>query len=319
MISIVVPIYKVEKFLPRCIESLLHQTYRDLEIILVDDGSPDRCGSICEEYAARDSRIRVFHQSNQGVSAARNKGLAEARGEYIGFCDPDDFCAEDMFERMLAAIDDDNSIDMAICGYNYYDEDYNLDTSRQYPIRDNERLTCREVYKRLADMPPSTRHGVVNKLFRIGEIKGLKFDEKLKSAEDGNFLLDYLQRVRSAVFVHRPLYCNLVRQGSATHGGLNIKSLKDSFMVHDRMYRETVSRFAGLRGYAVAFLLDVCTLKYNECKARLQKRGNDVTKEEKQLLGGMRSYIRRMTFVGLCSRYIRWKQKVYYMLLWIRR
>ena len=101
MISIIVPIYKTEKFLPRCIESILVQTYRDIEILLIDDGSPDRCGEICDEYAEKDKRVRAFHTENHGLSAARNLGLKEARGEYIGFVDSDDWIEADMYEILL--------------------------------------------------------------------------------------------------------------------------------------------------------------------------------------------------------------------------
>lgn len=98
--SVVVPVYKVEAFLPQCIESLQQQTLHDIEIILVDDGSPDRCGEICDEYAAKDGRIRVIHKPNAGVSAARNDGIAVATGEYIIFCDSDDWMEPDAFERL---------------------------------------------------------------------------------------------------------------------------------------------------------------------------------------------------------------------------
>ena len=90
-ISIVVPIYKVEKYLRRCIESLINQDYPDIEIILVDDGSPDNCGTICDEYAQKDARIIVIHQQNGGLSAARNTGIDVARGEYLMFVDSDDW------------------------------------------------------------------------------------------------------------------------------------------------------------------------------------------------------------------------------------
>lgn len=266
MISIIVPAYKVEKFLPKCIESLINQTYRDLEIILVNDGSPDNCGRICDEYAQQDSRIQVIHQPNMGVSAARNAGLYKAHGEYVGFCDPDDFCAADMYEYMLKAMENHHA-DMVACGYDYFNEEYQRDESRAYEVREDELMSREEIYRKLADMPPTIRHGVVTKLFRKSVMGNLQFNTKLKSAEDGNFLLDYLQHVSSAVFVHHPLYCNLVRQGSATHGGLNVQSLKDSFEVHDRMYWDTVSAYPHLKGYAIAFLLDVCTLKYNESKS----------------------------------------------------
>lgn len=273
MISIIVPAYKVEKFLPKCIESLINQTYRDLEIILVNDGSPDNCGRICDEYAQQDSRIQVIHQPNMGVSAARNAGLYKAHGEYVGFCDPDDFCAADMYEYMLKAMENHHA-DMVACGYDYFNEEYQRDESRAYEVREDELMSREEIYRKLADMPPTIRHGVVTKLFRKSVMGNLQFNTKLKSAEDGNFLLDYLQHVSSAVFVHHPLYCNLVRQGSATHGGLNVQSLKDSFEVHDRMYWDTVSAYPHLKGYAIAFLLDVCTLKYNESKARMQQVEN---------------------------------------------
>ena len=89
-LSIIVPVYKVEPYLPKCIDSILAQTFSDFELILIDDGSPDRCGEICDEYAARDDRVVVIHRENRGVSAARNAGLDAARGEYIGFVDSDD-------------------------------------------------------------------------------------------------------------------------------------------------------------------------------------------------------------------------------------
>jgi len=84
-ISVIVPVYKVEKYLPRCIESILAQTFTRFELILLDDGSPDDCGVICDQYAEKDARIRVIHQENQGVSAARNRGISEAKGQYIAF------------------------------------------------------------------------------------------------------------------------------------------------------------------------------------------------------------------------------------------
>ncbi len=100
LISIIVPIYKVEKYLKKCIESIMAQTHKNIEIILVDDGSPDKCGDICEEYSKKDSRIKVIHKVNGGLSDARNAGLAIAKGDYIGFVDSDDYVANDMFETL---------------------------------------------------------------------------------------------------------------------------------------------------------------------------------------------------------------------------
>ena len=103
VLSIIVPVFKAEQFLHKCVDSILGQTLQDLELILVDDGSPDKSGSICEAYAKKDSRVRVIHQQNAGVSAARNAGLAIASGDYVGFVDSDDWVAADMYETMHGA------------------------------------------------------------------------------------------------------------------------------------------------------------------------------------------------------------------------
>lgn len=109
LISIIVPIYKVEKYIHRCIDSLLIQTYSNLEIILVDDGSPDSCGEICDWYALQDQRIKVVHKENGGLSDARNMGISVAQGEYIGFVDSDDYVEPEMFEKLWKALKDNNT------------------------------------------------------------------------------------------------------------------------------------------------------------------------------------------------------------------
>lgn len=103
-ISVVVPVYKVEQYLPRCIQSILQQTYEDMEVILVDDGSPDKCGAICDEYAKKDSRVQVLHKPNGGLSSARNAGIEQARGQYIAFVDSDDWIDADMLEILYNAV-----------------------------------------------------------------------------------------------------------------------------------------------------------------------------------------------------------------------
>ena len=101
LISVIVPIYNVEKYLARCVDSIVNQTYKNLEIILVDDGSPDRCPQMCDDYAEKDSRIKVVHKKNGGLSDARNAGMAVATGEYISFIDSDDWIETSMFELLL--------------------------------------------------------------------------------------------------------------------------------------------------------------------------------------------------------------------------
>ena len=121
LISVIVPVYKVEKYLNRCVDSILNQTYTNLEVILVDDGSPDSCPAICDEYAKKDKRVKVIHKANGGLSDARNKGLDIAEGKYIAFVDSDDWVEDNYVQNMYNAITDNNA-DMVICNYQKVDE-----------------------------------------------------------------------------------------------------------------------------------------------------------------------------------------------------
>lgn len=117
LISVIIPIYNVEKYLRQCLDTVINQSYKNLEIILVDDGSPDGCANICEEYALKDSRIKVIHKSNEGLGYARNTGLKHASGDYIYFLDSDDWIDLNFFECMAGAMESYNA-DMVICGFN---------------------------------------------------------------------------------------------------------------------------------------------------------------------------------------------------------
>lgn len=116
LISVIVPVYRVEAFLDRCINSIIHQTFKDFEVILVDDGSPDNCPKMCDEWAEKDNRIAVLHCKNQGLSAARNAGIRIAKGEYLTFIDSDDWIADTMLEDLLTLIQKSKA-DIAICDF----------------------------------------------------------------------------------------------------------------------------------------------------------------------------------------------------------
>lgn len=122
IISVIVPVYKVEKYIYRCVDSILAQTFTDFELILVDDGSPDNCGAICDEYAVKDSRIRVIHKKNEGVSVARNTALDIACGEYVAFCDSDDSWEASLLQTVMDAADGKKA-DCVLFGYNTYSDD----------------------------------------------------------------------------------------------------------------------------------------------------------------------------------------------------
>jgi len=120
IISVIIPIYNVERYLDKCIRSVVEQTYKNLEIILVDDGSPDQCGTICDKWAEKDKRIRVIHKTNGGLSDARNAGLDAATGAYIGFVDSDDYIHPQMYQRLYEELAE-YSADLAICGFDRVD------------------------------------------------------------------------------------------------------------------------------------------------------------------------------------------------------
>lgn len=126
LISIIVPIYKVEKYIHKCIDSLINQTYKNIEIILIEDGSPDNCAKICDEYAEKDKRIKVIHKENAGLSAARNDGVDICMGEYVTFVDSDDYISYSFCEELLNAIVENNA-DIAICGINRFVEGENAE------------------------------------------------------------------------------------------------------------------------------------------------------------------------------------------------
>jgi len=131
-VSIIVPIYKVEKYLRKCIESILNQTYENFELILVDDGSPDNCGSICDEYASKDNRIIVIHKENGGLSDARNFGINKASGEWIAFIDSDDYIKDDYIEKLVNICGDDCEIGIVLPSYVYEDYKEKKDNKREF-------------------------------------------------------------------------------------------------------------------------------------------------------------------------------------------
>ena len=118
LVSVIVPVYKAERYIHRCVDSILNQTYENLEIILVDDGSPDCCGKICDEYATKDCRIKVIHQENGGPSVSRNNGLKLCSGEYVAFVDSDDYILPDMYSEMIDTMNRER-VDVCVCQWQY--------------------------------------------------------------------------------------------------------------------------------------------------------------------------------------------------------
>lgn len=205
MVSIIVPVYKVEKYLRECVDSILASTYQNLEIILVDDGSPDRCPEICDQYANQDTRVRVIHQENQGLVAARNAGLKIANGEYIGFVDSDDAVSPVMYEILVEAI---KGADMAACeSCRAMEQLITQNTlSRPYVYMDsfNQQLAMLTNAHSVREITWTGGY-VCNKLYRRELITDL-FRSECIMCEDRRFNWDYIHHSKKTVIVPMALY-----------------------------------------------------------------------------------------------------------------
>lgn len=219
-VSVIIPVYKVEKYIHRCIDSVLDQTLRDIEVILVDDGSPDNCGVICDEYASKDARVKVIHKENAGVSSARNSGLQIATGEYIGFVDSDDYISETMFEFMYrqAVLAD---AEMSICHFTVTDGKHDsLSHQTEYADGKIIRFNPIKAFEVIADFSLPVQVAVWNKIYKRKLIQGLLFDTNKRMAEDLEFLMRALIKCTSVVYIPYPLYAYFAqREGAATFYG----------------------------------------------------------------------------------------------------
>jgi glycosyltransferase involved in cell wall biosynthesis len=218
MISVIVPVYNVESDLKKCVDSIIYQTYSDLEIILVDDGSTDSSGAICDQYAEMDSRIRVLHKFNGGLSDARNFGIGASTGSYIGFVDSDDYIDTNMFEVMYSAAVS-KSVDMVICGRRYItDSCTEIQYTCSYP-RMLERSEALQTYLRSELMDAS----VCNKLFKRSLF--MEFCFPFGKVHEDIFIMHELIGAAGKVYhVGVPLYNYVQRNGSITKGEFSPKN-----------------------------------------------------------------------------------------------
>lgn len=218
-ISVIVPVYNTEQYLPRCIDSILSQTFTDFELLLIDDGSKDSSGKICDEYAAKDSRIRVFHKENGGVSSARNLGLDNSQGEWIIFVDSDDWIESLLIDSCINLIQKHPKID--IIRYGYYEEK----SSNKYTIRNSKE---NEITSSLPYFfEKCNNYGywgyIWNTAFRKELISELRFNENINWCEDHIFTYKYFIKCKSMFLLSLPLYHYQYRQG--------LSCIKDAHMI----------------------------------------------------------------------------------------
>lgn len=215
LISIIVPCYKVDMYLDECISSIVNQTYKNLEIILVNDGSPDRCPIICEEWSKKDSRIKVIHKKNGGLSSARNAGLDIARGEYVSFIDSDDFI-DDTFIEFLYMNLIENKVDISCCGYYHY-FNKNLKEIRHFKNIQLLMDSCEAI--KIMNTIGYFGVGSWNKLYKRELFNNIRFPIG-KLSEDWFILYKLIHKSNKIHYDSQPKYYYRQRAGSITR---NIK------------------------------------------------------------------------------------------------
>ncbi|MFA7205411.1 MAG: glycosyltransferase [Saccharofermentanales bacterium] len=260
-ISIVVPVYNVEKYVRRCIDSILAQTLTDFELILVDDGSPDNCGEICDEYKIKDERVVVIHKSNGGLADARNTGIEIAKGDFVGFVDSDDYIDPDMYEKLLkACLEHDSKI--AMCGrYNVFEEELQPVFSFQgEEVWDSEKaignlLTWDNIDSSACD-----------KLFAGDLFKTTRFPVG-KTNEDIYIISGIIHDAGKIVHIGESKYYYLQRPDSITSGKFSDKKL-DLLDANRKVVEFVNSNYPDLRRKAESFqykgIIFLSELMYNE-------------------------------------------------------
>lgn len=209
-VSIIVPVYKVEPYLRKCIDSICNQTLREIEIILVDDGSPDNCGKICDAYAAQDDRIRVIHKENGGLSSARNAGMAIAKADIFGFVDSDDWIEPDMFALLYHNLLKENA-DISVCGrYVHKNKKIKIQGNAAYSVHSSS-----EAIRNIFQLP-GAGVAVWNKLYRRHLFSDIRFPEG-RIYEDIFIMPRLMDLANRIVFDMQPKYHYLIRSGSITH------------------------------------------------------------------------------------------------------
>lgn len=219
LISIIVPIYNVEKYLNQCIDSIINQTYINLEIILVDDGSPDNCGQICDDYKLKDDRIVVVHQKNMGLSGARNSGLRIAKGDYIAFVDSDDWIGERMYEVMLNLLLK-HDLDIIECGAN--------DTNKDIEYKNiNYNVIVENSWEALERIIKTTSFSVWRRLYKRENIKDSVFVLN-KTSEDVYYMVDNIPKINKLGYYKFPFYNYRSNPESITRSTYNLTRLNDA-------------------------------------------------------------------------------------------
>lgn len=242
LISIIVPVYNVEQYLEKCITTIINQTYKNLEIILVDDGSKDSSGKICDDFSKKDNRIKVIHKTNGGLSDARNHGLRIAKGDYIGFVDSDDYIAEDMFETLYNLMENNNS-DISIVSF------YEMYNNKLIGVRDSKKIENFDKLEAIKELLIDTKiqSYAWNKLFKKELFENLEFPTG-KNFEDIATTLLLFEKANKVTLFEDPKYYYLRRDNSIV-GVRNSKTYTDYLEVIYDKYMYLKDKYPEIEKY----------------------------------------------------------------------
>jgi len=307
IISVIVPVYNVEKYLKRCIDSILNQTFKEFELILVNDGSTDNCGKICDMYKRKDKRIRVIHKENGGLSSARNAGLDIAKGKYIAFVDSDDYINKNMYDILYSNLIKTDA-DISLCNFEYVYDNNNFSVNQSIDNYDYLIFNNIEALNKLYSENNTNIVVAWNKLYKKELFEGLRYTEG-RIHEDEFIIHELLYKSKKIVCTNAELYYYLKRQGSITQCDFNLKKLDVVYAFKERVefFREkklTELQFKAQRVYIYSFFLNYykAKIKLDNCNEELIKLKND--------------YNRNLIFV-LMNPYFIWREKVLFILFFI--
>ncbi len=277
LISVIIPIYKVEKYLPKCVESVLAQTYKNIEIILVDDGSPDNCPQICDDYAKKYSNVKVIHKQNGGLSSARNSGIEAAKGEFLVFIDSDDYVANDMLEKLYFALVN-NDADLSMCNVVRVDTDGNIVGSNH--ILKNTVMNKSQAFDTLTT---GIADYVVawNKLYKRVIFNTLRYPEG-RIHEDEFVIHKVFGECEKVVVISDVGYYYVKHDGTITTSGLSVKRVDAVYAMLDRYYylkdeATIIAQYALKSAYGNAINI-IKNLYFSNNKQIILKMLNDVIK-----------------------------------------
>ena len=256
LISIIVPVYNTEKYLDKCVQSLVNQTFKNIEIFLIDDGSTDSSPQICDEWMRKDKRIYVKHIANQGVSYARNVGIELANGEYIGFVDSDDWVELDTYECLLRELLE-KDVEASGGGYIQEDDLGEIVSLKKEPPRVFPReMILREIFT--LETPKILYWELCDKLFKANVIKNTRFNVSIGTSEDKLFFWQIMKNVENFSYIPLFKYHYRMRNESATHNKISVKSFSE--LMANYLILKSASQESDILKQTVLFNYLVCLL-----------------------------------------------------------